>query len=398
MIDSVTLHITNFVTYSEEFFTKAQFQELKGKYGVFGRFATRYTDYPQRCKTEGRYFPQVHILERARRAKGGMTTTERKLIVQVSLPKLIFGTSIFDMDKRLLPLAAQKLAAALEEIKVGVKPEDILGAVVIRVDYSKILQISPSFGSTAKVLRALMPYDMKQSSDFNRRDFHDGKDGFYIKFYNSSQGFVIYDKFDEIVVNGKTKLDQEIARQYKNGKWTKGALRIELSLQKKQTVDAALRQFSNAAKKKDYTLREVAQAEIAKKVLMLTFENVYVKDFNRLVRLTDLKNTELLHLLGEYTDDFRDRAILYYLSHRVRDVGLKKAIEELKHEASPATVTRYKKTVEIILAKAEARKDVVGVVPYLQRKLIAFRPVLPKNLEAILGVADEADEGVSCKA
>lgn len=394
MIDSVTIHIPHFVTYSEEFFTKAQYQELKGEFGVFGRFATRYTDYPQRCKAEGRYFPQVHIVERSRRTKRGMMPTERKLVVQVSLPKLVFGASIFDMDEQLLPVAAQKLAAALKEIKVGVKLEDILEAIVVRVDYSKILQISPSFGTTAKVLRALMPYDMKQSSDFNRRDFHDGKDGFYIKFFNSSQGFVIYDKFDEIVANGKTKLEQEIARQYKDGKWTKGALRIELSLQKKQTVDATLRQFSDTIKKKDYTLREAAKADIAKKILMRTFENIYVKDFNRLVRLTDLKNTELLHLIGEHADDFRDRAILYYLAHRVRDIGLKKAIEELKREASPATVTRYKKTVETILAKAEAKKDVVGVVPYIQRKLAAFRPVLPKRLETILGtVADEADEG-----
>lgn len=58
MIDSITLHIPNFVTYSDEFFTKAQYQELKGEFGVFGRFATRYTDYPQRCKTEGRITPK----------------------------------------------------------------------------------------------------------------------------------------------------------------------------------------------------------------------------------------------------------------------------------------------------------------------------------------------------
>lgn len=393
MIDSVTIHITNFVTYSDEFFTKAQHQELKGKYGVFGRFTTRYTDYPQRCKAEGRYFPQVHITERSRRTKRGMIPSERQLVVQVSLPKLLFGASIFDMDERLLPLVAKKLVDALKEIKVGVKPEDVLGAIVYRIDYSKILQISPSFGTTAQMLRALMPYDMKQSSDFNRRDYHDGKDGFYLKYYNSSQGFVLYDKFDEIATNGKTQLEQEIARQYKAGKWTKGALRIELSLQKKQTVDETLRQFSAAIKKKGYTLQEAAKGDIAKKVLMRTFENVYVKDFNRLVRLSDLKNTELQRLIGEYADDFRDRAILYYLAHRVRDHGLKSAIEELKREASPATVTRYKKAVENILAKAEAKKDVVGVVPYLQRKLAAFRPVLPKKLEVILGtVAGDTDE------
>lgn len=392
MIDSVTIRIARFIVYSDEFFTKAQFQELKGKFGVFGRYSTRYTDYAQRCKAEGRYFPQVHLIERMKRTKRGMVPVDRHLAVQVSLPKLVFGSSIFDVDERLLPVVAQKIVEALGEIKVGVTPNDVLGAIVARVDYSKILQISPSFGTTAQMLRALMPYDLKQSSDFNRRDYHDGKDGFYLKFYNSSQGFVIYDKFDEIVANGKTKLEQEIARQYKAGKWTKGALRIELSLEKKQSVETTLHQFSDTGKKKDFTLREAARTDIAKVCLLRTFENVYVKDFNRLVRLSGLKDTELLRLIGEHAPDFRDRAILYYLAHSVRDHGLKGAIEALKREVSPASVGRYKKAIETVLGKVEAKKDVVGVVPYLHRKLKTFRPVLPKKLEAMLGVAGSPEE------
>ena len=53
MIDSVTIYTTNFVTYSEEYFSKAQYQELRGEYGVFGRHTTRYTTYPQKCKAKG---------------------------------------------------------------------------------------------------------------------------------------------------------------------------------------------------------------------------------------------------------------------------------------------------------------------------------------------------------
>lgn len=383
MIDSVTLHISRFVTYSDEFFTKAQHQDLMGKWGIFGRYTSRYTTHPQQCKAEGRYFPQVHLIERLKRTSRGMVPHARILAVQVSLPKLVFGASIFDMDERLLPVAAQKLADALAEIKIGVKPEDILEAVVVRVDYSKILKISASYGKTGRILRALAPYDMKQSSDFNRRDYHDGRDGFYVKFYNSSRGFVIYDKFDEILTNGKTKLEQEIARAYAAGTWTKGALRMELSLQKKQTVDAALRRFIKA-KKKDFTLCDAARADISKALLMETFDAVYVSGFNQLVRLGGLKDTELLHLIGEHASDFRDRAVLYYLAHRVRDHSLKQTVEELKRETSPATVGRYKKTVETILANADAKKDAVGVIPYLRRKLVAFQPVLPKKLKGLL--------------
>lgn len=392
MIDSVTIRITNFTIYSYQFFTKAQHKDLSGKFGIFGRYTTRYTDYAQRCKAEGRYFPQVHLIEQSRQTKRGMVPTERYLDVQVSLPKLIFGTSIFDINEHLLPTAVQKLVEALGEIKVGILPDDVFEAVVVRVDYSKILQISGSFGTTDQILRTLVQYDAKQSSDFNRRDYQSGREGFYIKFFNSSQGFVIYDKFDEIVANGKTNLEQEIARLYKAGKWTKGALRIELSLEKKQTVEATLRQFSDTGKKKNFTLRDVAKTNIAKTCLLRTFENIYVKDFSRLVRLGGLKDTELLKLIGEYTNGFRDRAVLYYLAHRVRKIGLKEAVGELKRDASSATVGRYKKAVETILGKAEAKKDVVGVIPYLHRKLKAFRPVLPKKLEIMLeAVADETD-------
>lgn len=386
MIDSIKLSISDFILYSDEFFTKTKYQELSGKYGVFARIQTRYTNHPQRCKTEGRYFPQVHIAAKERRWSGRwcVQPSSRRLVVQVSLPKLLYSVSIFDIDERLLPVVATRLSDALKEIGVGVTPEGILNAVVQRVDYSKILKISPSYGSTARLLRALAPYEMKQSSDFNRSHYHDGKDGFYLKFFNSSRGFVIYDKFDEILTNGKTKLEQEIARQYVAGKWKKGALRIELSLQKKQTVEATLRRLIKT-KKKNFTLREVASTRVAKTLLMETFEQVYVKNFSRLVRLTGLKDTELLALVNTKTKTLNERAILYYLAHRVRDIGLRNAIEELKRDTSPATVGRYKKAVERILAASEAKKDSVDIVRYLHRKLSAFTPVLPKKLDKILG-------------
>jgi hypothetical protein len=394
MIDSVTIAISNFILYSDEYFTKAQYQELKGKLGVFGRHSSRYTDYPQRCKAEGRYFPQVHIVERLRMGRGGWCVypSSRRLVVQVSLPKLLYGASIFDLDERLISLAAKRLSEALAELKIGVTPEEVLNAIVQRVDYSKILKISPSFGTTSRVLRELAPYDLKQSSDFNRSHYHDGRDGFYLKFFNSSRGLVLYDKFDEILINGKTKLEQEIARQYVAGGWKQGALRFELSLQKKQTVESCLRRFI-PGKKKDFTLREAAVGSISKAVLIETFEEVYVTGFNRLVRLTGLKDVEILNLINSQSVSFKERAALYYLIHRIRETGMRSAVEEMKRDVSAATVGRYKAVAERILASADATKDSVDVVSYLRRKLNAFTPVLPKRLGKLLGnVAGEADD------
>jgi hypothetical protein len=58
MIDSVVLKIRNFVLFEpDEHFKRVKKQELKGKYGVFGRHMARYTGYPQKEKKQGRYFP-----------------------------------------------------------------------------------------------------------------------------------------------------------------------------------------------------------------------------------------------------------------------------------------------------------------------------------------------------
>jgi len=393
MIDSITLRIEDYVLYSDKFFTKTKYQELKGEYGVFGIYATRFTHYAKTCAQEGRYFPQVQIIERLKRTKLGMTPTNKHLVVQVSLPKLLFGTNIFDIDEKLLPVIFTKLVETLKEIDTEVTVDAIHSATVTRLDYSKIIQISPSYGSTKRILRALAPYDMKQSSDFNRSHYHDGRDGFYLKFFNSSQGLVLYDKFDEIVTNGKTHLEQEIARQYQSGKWTKGALRIELSLQKKQTVDSAIRQFSGE-KKKAYTLQDVAKQSIAQACLLRSFESVYVTDFNRLIRLGELKDTEIIHLIENHVSNFRDRAIIYYLIHRSKTLGLKSAIGGLKKGTSSAAVGRYKRTIESVLGAVEAKKDVMTPVSYIHRKLQAFKLVLPKKLQETLKNVAESTTSV----
>ncbi|PIW37270.1 MAG: hypothetical protein COW24_01030 [Candidatus Kerfeldbacteria bacterium CG15_BIG_FIL_POST_REV_8_21_14_020_45_12] len=384
MIDSVTLRVDDYILYSTEHFTKAKHQELSGKFGVFGVYTTRFTTYAKKCANEGRYYPQVHIMERQTRTKQGMKPKSKYLVIQVSLPKLLFGTNIFDIDERMLPLVYEKLIATLKEIQVEVTLEALKQAVVTRLDYSKILQISASYGSTDKILRALAPYDMKQSSDYNRSHYHDGKDGFYVKYYNSSQGLVIYNKFDEIVANGKTQLEQEIGSMYKRGQWKKGALRIELSLQKKQTVEAIVRKHIKN-KRKDYTLSDVHNAKIAKAELLRTYEKVFVTDFSRLVRLSALKDTELTQIIEQYAHGFKERAVLYYLAHEVRKHGLKNTITGLKTEASAATIGRYKKSIESILSKTEAKQDNVNVVNYIHKKLKTFTPILPKKLDALLG-------------
>lgn len=386
MIDSITLGTEHFIVYDELKFTKAKHQELRGKFGIFGRHSVRYTTYVKQCKAEGRYFPQVSIVERSsmKKRNGQRTKAERRLMIQVSLPKLIFATNLFDIDERCIELCATRLADMMREIGIGISTENILHAHVFRADFSKILKIAPKYAKTQRILKELEAYDNKARSAYNRITYHDDNvQGKYLKYYNGTRGLVIYDKFDEIIINGSTNLEHAIAEQYKRGKWKYGAIRFELSIHKKQSLDAIMRRHTKT-KKRYFQFIEVASESIAKAILLEEFRTLYVDGFQGMVRLKGLKEAELLNLLDNETNSYREKGFFYYLVHRIQNIGLSDALEEMRGQCAPSTFGRYKKDAERLMTKLEARHDEVSLIGYLEKRLQDFRPIMPKKFKELL--------------
>ena len=386
MIDSITIGTEHFILYDDSKFTKAKHQELSGKFGIFGRHSVRYTDYAKKCKAEGRYFPQVSIVERGsiRKRNGQRAKAERRLMIQVSLPKLIFSTNLFDINEKCLELCAMRLVELMREIGIGISKENILYARVFRADFSKILKIAPKYAKTKQILKELEAYDNKARSAYNRITYHDeGVDGKYLKFYNGTRGLVIYDKFDEIVINGSTNLENAIAEQYKKGKWKYGAIRFELSIHKKQSLDAIMRKHTKT-KKRNFQFVEVVSGVISKAVLLEEYRNLYVNGFQGLVRLKGLKEAELLNTLDNETNNYREKAFFYYLIARIQNIGLSEALEEMQSQCSASTFGRYKKDAERMIEQLEAKQNEANLVSYLERRLMEFTPVMPKKFMEML--------------
>jgi len=386
MIDSITIGVTEFVIYDDSKFTKARHQELRGKFGVFGRHSVRYTDYPKKCKKDGRYFPQVSIVERSamKMRNGRRSKAERRIMIQVSLPKLLFGTNLFDINEKCLELCTIKMAELMKEIGIGIKKEDILHARVFRADFSKILKIAPRYAKTRQVLKELESYDNKARSAYNTITYHnEGAKGTYIKFYNGTKGLVIYDKFDEIVINGSTNLEQAISEQYMKGKWKYGAIRFELSVHKKQSLDALMRKHTNTSQR-NFEFIEVASESIGKAVLLGEYRALYVDGFQGLVRLKGLKEAELSQILDTETKNYREKAFFFYLIGRIQRIGLSNALREMKDQCSSSTFGRGKKEAERMMAQLGAKQNEVSIVNYLERRLIDFRTIMPKKFEEML--------------
>lgn len=382
MIDSITLKISNFIVYEhKKYFPQQKSQNLAGKFGVFGVYTTYYNHHAREQKKLGSYYPQVNIIEKTQKVKGKKELKcEQFLMVQVSTSKLLFGTNLFDVSDELLDVFVLKLQGILKELSIEASSTSIYDAIVTRIDYSKILQISHSYGSTQGIIKVLSAYDYKKSSDFSLNQYRAGRKGSYIKFYNSSQSLTIYDKFDEIYSRKGTKLEQEIKNSYTKGKYTKGALRIELSLQNKRSVDPTLRRFHNS-KNKNFTLRDVWQESISQALLIQKIKEVYFNGLNGFVYLSGIVDHELDVLLKEHTKSFNEFCKMRYIAHLIRKVGVKDAKKQLSKELSPATLSRLIKRAEAVTLLCNAKRDKVNVQSYLLRKLERFALVLPKKLK-----------------
>ncbi len=164
---------------------------------------------------------------------------------------------------------------------------------------------------------------------------------------------------------------------------------MELSLQLKQTVEAALRKFY-PDKKKDFTLEEALRTDISQALLLRTFEQIYIQGYGGLVYLSGLKDAELYNVICSSVRVFSQRGAVYLLAHRVRTLGLKKATDELRHEIGKSSANRYRKLVEAVLLNTKASKDKINVLAYLHQKLKTFTPVLPEELDMILGGVAES--------
>lgn len=82
------------------------------------------------------------------------------------------------------------------------------------------------------------------------------------------------------------------------------------------------------------------------------------------------------------------------MAHRVRKLGLKRATDELRDAIGKSSANRYRKLVEAVLLDANASKDKVNVLAYLHQKLKTFTPVLPEDLDLMLGGVAVADTSV----
>lgn len=374
MIDSVVLQLetSQFILRSNNQMDGKSIKNGKG-YSVVTEFCRAFA---KNQKKLGFYFPMVNIAKR----KSGKSETKRVLEVQASLPKLIYGTNLFEIDKTDLKEICERIVSCLDKIGISTSIKEIEQAVLKRVDFSKVIRLPEYLGTAGEVIKSLFWLNYKPRSDFTYRDFYTGGKGVLIKFINSTQGYAIYDKISEILNNGYTNKERWLIDCYRKNERKRNALRFELSLERKGSLDAVLRRRFNGDKKKDFYLEDILNKKMVRDILLDTFDKVFSKVAIGLITLSEMEDNRLRVYLENSGMGMSKQIKLYYWVSMTTRNGVNGAWEHLNSKYSGNSITRVKK--EIALALQELGRisgNTPNLMAFLRKEHENFEIIKPKG-------------------
>ncbi|MFH1175713.1 MAG: phage/plasmid replication protein [bacterium] len=323
---------------------------------------TIYSHYHKQTKAEkdsGEYMPQVEIYFTTR-GKDINNRTET-LEIQVSLPKLIYGTSLLEISHIHLQKIYLRLQECFKKQQVEVSIENLQMAILKRIDFSKNIIIPDWMGNAQQIIRNLSSFDHKPRSEFKKIECGNDSGVLYLKFFNTTQGYVIYAKMDEIAENGQTSIEKQI----KNSPFKNNVLRFELSLEKKQSLEAKLRQYIKE-KRKDFTLDDLFKSdEIAKNILLETFDTVFSPANTGIISLAEIKESKLEKIFESKNIPFAKQNLILRAVNLTTIYGIAMCWKKLRQELKGGNFGKTKKEIKEIVEN-------IGQLEVLPPKIVNF--------------------------
>ena len=377
MIDSIVLLLreNTFKLRENNQFDATKSHRTRG-YTAISAYCETYT---KKQKTNGRYFPQIQIPKK----KEGNSEFRAGLEIQVSLQKLLHGTNLFEVDETDIESINEKLVGCLNEIGVMATKESVRVAVAKRIDFAKVIKTLDYLGTAREIIHILSRFNYKPQSRFRYREILDGNNGAVMKFINNTQGYAIYDKFGEILSEGYTTREKQIIQHLNAGKLRRNALKFELSLQRKDSLEAVLRR-KIPDKKKDFHLHEVLKRELAQELLLDAFDKVFNNVAVGLISLGEMQENELLAYLEISGMSQKLQEHLHYWVRMATRNGIAGTWEQLKAKYKGGSVGRHKKDIALALAELkQISGNTPNLIAFLRSEHQKFEIIKPKPSQSI---------------
>ncbi|HUX36196.1 MAG TPA: hypothetical protein VMV71_04170 [Candidatus Paceibacterota bacterium] len=377
MYDTIVFHLEQdqFKIGDESYFDGRKTSTVNGRFDVGSSFVN---GIREKMKKDKKYYPSVNLADKTIGNSITGKTKVKRLEVQISLPKARYETNKFEIDQNDFDFLYKKTAEYLKMAKVLTDTQSLKGGVLTGVAFSKSTVLPDYFGTAEQVIRRLSPLNYKPRCKFRYRDYNDGWEGVSIKFHNLIRGLGAYCKYSEILNTGFTLAEEEIIKQVLDRTQPKNIYRLELTLQRKQTLEAVLRRFI-PTKKKDFTLDDIfTNKDISQKLLLEQFDEVFNPTNVALITLSEMKENKLDSILSGKINAFKDRALMFYLVNMTTKIGLCQTFKRMKQELSSSNFDRLKRELpKIIEELGEMEEPTLNLIEFLRSELVKFEPIKP---------------------
>ena len=373
MIDSIVWELQS-GQYEIQDKNKLYSKRASGGKGFFNGSADSW-EYSKSQHKKNRYFP---FIKRATR-KSGNKDEKETLEIQTSLPKAIYGTSILEVDESDYNAIIGATNGHLREAGVITATNALELATLKRVDFSKIVILPPYLGKAPQALLKLSQFNYKPSSDFNLNRYFDGDSGMGVKFWNTTQGYVIYDKIGELIQRGYTDFENDLIIKL-NENQKRSVLKFELAIQNKRSLESVVGKRLQGKAMKNLTLQDVLNKDLAKQILLDNFIRTFDSTALGLLTLAEMQDNELLVYLEKSGLNHKKQIDLYYWVSMTTKFGIKAVWEMIADEYKGGSVTRIKK--EIALALAELPKlggNLPNLTDFLRQEHEKFELIKPSE-------------------
>lgn len=224
-------------------------------------------------RRRGIYRPRLTFVRRLT----GIDKTTNELLVEMSLPKLIFGNNFEEVAENDFEIIVNTLAQNLKEMGVLIPVEQIRKASVVKIDLCKNI-ILPEYVSAVSVIGHIKKADISTIYDIDDTRFRNGGRIFHIHCNASDIAF--YDKVADLrqgKISEKRSFEKDNYVQTKLLKKIqqnrRDVLRMEIRLNGKKKIKAELKAVGV-----DYvelSFENIFKADLAKDILLSHWNKIF---------------------------------------------------------------------------------------------------------------------------
>lgn len=294
MLDTVRLTVPmgKFTITRHELFTPST-ESIFGYTTFGGRVRLKCVQHPSKNDLkEGLYKPKLTVTKRM--VKGG---PQINLTIEFSAPKLLFGNNFDELEEKDFEEVIRRLESRLLRMGVEVKREDLMGATVSAIHFSKNIAFT-DYSTVSSVLRYLERIDLNGRLDLNKTDFRNK--GAAVYYYSKAHSLVFYDKVQDLRQpkgRGMEKKDYNLQVDIFDEIRRKTAqpvevLRMEYRICNRQKMRSLLKQVGEP---EATTFREFFSKRIAEKMLQY-YWNIILEGVHPIV-FSERKPDELLRII-----------------------------------------------------------------------------------------------------